>query len=234
LNIFNFISLREFHFLEIDFHINDLLKILNNCSGMKSISFTLTQNHLTSIWPPPNGSYDIFKNLESINVVFHVNPANTFFVDLIEYCLNLKWLEMNWSPIKCNKSVSKFSYTNKFIHLKRLLLRGWIQLELNKKNINLLSRLEYFNVNFDFDYSIQSADSNFFSLVQIAKRINIYGIDLNILSFIGTNNLVELDLRSIHVHESQPTNKYGIGNELAELKCKFTQHLLCVFFILIF
>ena len=87
LNILNFISLREFHFLEIDFHINDLLKILNNCSGMKSISFTITQNHLTSIEPPPNESYDIFKNLESINVVFHVNPAITLFVDLIEYCL---------------------------------------------------------------------------------------------------------------------------------------------------
>ena len=45
LNAFN--KLREFHFLSLEYELKDLIKILKT-SNINSLSFTISENHITS------------------------------------------------------------------------------------------------------------------------------------------------------------------------------------------
>ena len=190
LKILNFKALHEFHFLSIDFDLQDLLKLLNaSAPHLTSLSFTITDKHITQIDQLTNVKLeDACKNLKCIHIEFRTNPSDTFFVQLLESCVNLRRLEIRWPREEHrNHRVYSFSidqYRNSFQHLKELILGENIRLlsqDDNENNLNLLKRLDYFSINVDFRlYSIandnrekEQRHSYYHSLVERAQRVSL-------------------------------------------------------------
>ena len=181
LKLLNFKRLNEFHFLSIDFELNDLLKLVKNTSShIKSISFTITDKHLILSDKLENSNFESFKNLEHICLEFRTNPSDTFYAKLIDNCTNLNRLELYWSREQHrNKRVFFFErkhfVLNRFEYLKHLILGANIRFSLDRENLALLSRLEYFNVNVELNIYENEREilENYDFIVKKAKRISL-------------------------------------------------------------
>jgi hypothetical protein len=213
LKISKFLALKEFHFLSVEFELEDLLKLLGTsvCHSLNTISITVTDKHIIQPEQLNNFQFEGSNKLECINIEFRTNPRDTFYQKLINSSLNLKRLQISWIREQHhNQRFFLFSaahYSNLFLKLENLIFGENIRLaqENNydiKSNLNLLKRLKFFKVNADLNHiSPLSNDEEgekeklmfYLTLIEYAKRVNLFitkgSVDYNsqIINKIRTN-----------------------------------------------
>jgi hypothetical protein len=198
MNLKNYTALKEFYFDSIDFDLEDLLKLLISSPNITSISFTITSKHIMQHDHLDNIQFEnTCKKIESVQIEFRTNPAETFYINLIDSCANLRKLEIRWSRDEhCNIRVYPFSachFRNSFQHLKELKLGQNIKLSQNnnidnQSNLNLLKRLDYFSINLDYMLFAAVYNENneksetekrqryYCSLIDMAKKVNLFSV----------------------------------------------------------